>query len=80
MVQRSNFSSAKMRGASGVALGPCVLFSVLVGCLVGGLALLAGAYIFSGRLLGGLGGWRPRVSPRLPCFPGKPTPEQADKG
>ena len=39
MVQRSDFSSAKIQGASGVALGPCVLFSVLVGCLVGGLAV-----------------------------------------
>ena len=37
MVQRSDFSSAKIQGASGRALDPCVLFSVLVGCLVGGL-------------------------------------------
>ena len=41
MVQRSDFSSAKIQGASGLALDPCVLFSVwlLVGCLVSGLAV-----------------------------------------
>ena len=39
MVQRSDFSLAKIQGASGLALGPCVLFSVLVGCLVSGLAV-----------------------------------------
>ena len=41
MVQRSDFSLAKIQGASGLALDPCVLFSVwvLVGCLVSGLAV-----------------------------------------
>ena len=39
MVQRSGFSLAKVQGASGVALDPWVLFSVLVGCLVSGLAV-----------------------------------------
>ena len=39
MVQCSDFSSAKIQGASGVALDPCVLFSALVGCLVSGLAV-----------------------------------------
>ena len=39
MVQSSDFSSAKIQGASGVALDPCVLFSALVGCLVSGLAV-----------------------------------------
>ena len=32
---------AKMEGAPGLALCLCVLFSVLVGCLVGGLAVRA---------------------------------------
>ena len=39
MVQRSDLFLDKMPGASGLALGPCVLFSALVGCLVGGLAV-----------------------------------------
>ena len=39
MVQRSDFSWAKIQGASGLALGPCVLFSSLSSCLVSGLAL-----------------------------------------
>ena len=39
MVQRSDFSLAKIQGASGLALDPCVLFSVLAGCLVSGLAV-----------------------------------------
>ena len=39
MLQRSDFSSAKIQGALGVALGPCVLFLALAGCLVGGLAV-----------------------------------------
>ena len=42
MVQRSDFSMAKIQGASGLALGPCVLFSVvalLAGFLVSGLAV-----------------------------------------
>ena len=43
MIQRSDFSLAKIQGASGLALDPCVLFSVvalLAGCLVSGLALV----------------------------------------
>ena len=39
MVQRSDFSWAKIQGALGLALGPCVLFSVLAGRLVSGLAM-----------------------------------------
>ena len=41
MVQRLKFSLAKMQGALGLALGPCVLSSVwlLAGCLVSGLAV-----------------------------------------
>ena len=60
MVQRSDFSLAEVQGASGLALDPCVLFSVwlLVGCLVSGLAvagvgscgcLLPAALFWSGR-------------------------------
>ena len=42
MVQRPDFSLAKMRGAPGLGLGPYVLFAVvalLAGRLVGGLAV-----------------------------------------
>ena len=39
MVQRSDFSLAKIQGASGVALDPCVLFLALAGRLVSGLAV-----------------------------------------
>ena len=38
MVRRSDFTFAKLQGASGVALGRWVLFSALAGCLVSGLA------------------------------------------
>ena len=41
LVNGSGFSLAKMEGAPGLALCLCVLFSVLVGCLVGGLAVRA---------------------------------------
>ena len=67
MVQRSDFSLAKVQGASGMALDPCVLFSVvalLAGCLVSGLAVASVRgcgcrrvlFIFGGggRLLAGL--------------------------
>ena len=57
MVQRSDFPQAKIQGASGLALAPCVLFSVwlLVGCLVGGLAV-AGVGGCGFRRLGGCPG------------------------
>ena len=53
---------AKVQGASGLALGPCVLFSVvalLAGCLVSGLAVVRVCGCGCGRVLfifGG-GGW-----------------------
>ena len=37
--KRSNFTFAKIQGALGLALGPCVLFSALACSLVGGLAV-----------------------------------------
>ena len=39
LIQRSDFSPAKIQGTFGVALGPCVLFLALVCYLVGGLAV-----------------------------------------
>ena len=62
MVQRSDFFMAKIQGASGLALDPCVLFSVvalLAGCLVGGLAGVRVCGCGCGRVLFivAVGGW-----------------------
>ena len=62
MVQRSDFFLAKMQGASGLGLEPCVLFLVVAlpdGCLVSGLAV---AWVFGCGcrrvlLIFGGGGW-----------------------
>ena len=48
IVQRSEFSFAKLQGGSGVARDPCVLFSAPAGCLMSGLAV-AGVGVAVGR-------------------------------
>ena len=62
MVRCSDFSLAKVQGASGLVLGPCVLFSVvalLASCSVNGLAV---AWVFGcgcrrALFISGGGGW-----------------------
>ena len=59
MIQRSDFPLVKVQGASGLALGPCVLFSVvslLASCLVSGLAVVRVCGCGCGRVLLTFGG------------------------